>query len=85
MVRSCPLCRQRVTNNQSRRTNFALLSLLEKLERNQTIQTAHQQTQTEEDITANTSTRPDTASSSFFAGKRISVAVKKTGVHLAIK
>ena len=85
MVRSCPLCRQRVPNNQPRRTNFSLLSLIEKLERNQPLQRVNQHTQTDEDIAGVSTNRSSVASSSIFAGKNITVAVKKTGVHLAIK
>ena len=85
MVRSCPLCRQRVPNNQSRRTNYSLLSLIEKLERNQPREMTNQQTQTEEGLAASSTNRSAIAASPFFAGKNITVAVKKSGVHLAIK
>ena len=85
MVRSCPLCRQRVNNGQSRRTNFSLLSLIEKLERLPAPERVHQQTQTDADIASTNISRPALSSSSFFDGKRMTVAVKKTGLHLAIK
>lgn len=85
MVRSCPLCRQRVTTNQPRRTNYALLSLIEKLERQQERDRASQQTQTEEDIVSTQSRRVTADPPSFFAGRSMTVAVRKTGLHLAIK
>lgn len=85
VVRSCPLCRHRVATNQPRRTNYALLSLLEKLERQKELAQAAQQTQAEP-AEPRAADRPVTAAApSFFAGRSMTVAVRKTGLHLAIK
>ena len=85
VVRSCALCRHRISTNHPRKTNYSLLSLLEKLERNQQSERAEQQTQTDEDLTSTSSRRLNSLTPSFFAGRTMTVNVRKTGLHLAIK
>ena len=46
-LRSCPLCRHRIPSNYKLRTNFSLLSLIEKNESREQTQTKSQETQTD--------------------------------------
>ena len=48
LLRKCPLCRQRVLQNTSRPTNYALLSLIEKTEQVRLPETKDQHAQTDE-------------------------------------
>ena len=85
VVRSCPLCRHRLPQNYQRRTNYSLLSLIEKLER-QPPQEAVQlpappREQTVEQQLGNTANQK----ASFLSGKSMTVNVRKTGLRVDIK
>ena len=85
LVRSCPLCRHRITAAHPKRTNYSLLSLLQKLETNRQIERAEQQTQTDEDQSSSTSRRFKPDKPSFFAGRTMQVQLKQAGLTLSIK
>lgn len=85
MVRSCPLCRHRIPSNHLKRTNYSLLSLLEKLEQGPVNERVEQQTQTDLESVSSSSTRLNRAGPSFFEGRTMTVNVRKSGLQLAIK
>ena len=85
LVRACPLCRQRVPTNMPRRTNYSLLSLLEKMERYRATERTHRETQTEDQTAHSSSMRVLDQPASFFDGKLMTLNMRKTGIRFAIK
>ena len=85
MVRSCPLCRHRIPNTYTRPTNYALLSLLEKVERTTTVQSQPLPVPIEEPAN-NPSRRPrETTQTTFLDSKEVSINLRKTGIRFTIK
>ena len=85
MVRCCPLCRHQVPLNHVKRTNYSLLSLLEKLERRPNIDRSEQQTQTDLDSMSSSSTRHLRTKPSFFDGRTMTLNLRPSGLQVAIK
>ena len=85
LVRSCPLCRHRITAAHPKRTNYSLLSLVQKLQNNSVIERAEQQTQTDELVSSEFSRRSKPDKPSFFAGRNMQVQIKHTGLTFSIK
>ena len=85
MVRSCPLCRQRIPNSFQRPTNFALLSLLEKVERTTTHESAQQPVQIEEPANNPSRRTRETTQTTFLDSKVVSINMRKTGIRFTIK
>src|SRR5690242_11041774 len=86
-IRTCSLCRCRISNNFQRNTNFALLSIIEKRQQQQNLQRTSQQTQT--DLMETVETRPTRARQgnplAMLEGKTIGIQIKRAGIQLSIK
>src|SRR5580704_17974702 len=88
VIRSCSLCRQRISTNFQRKTNYALLSLLEKLQRTSEIQRLNQETQTDIDMVQpipqqNRRARQETLP--ILDGKTMTVQIKRSAIQLSFK
>jgi hypothetical protein len=87
VIRSCSLCRHRITTNFQRKTNYALLSLLEKLQRTSEIQRLNQETQTDIDMVQplppNRRQRQETVP--IMDGKTMTVQIKRSAIQLSFK
>lgn len=68
-----------------RNTNYSLVSLLEKIERQRHSERQEVATQTDADNSNHNAQVLATETPSFFAGKKMTVNVRKTGLHLTIK
>ena len=88
-IRSCSLCRCRLSTHFQRKTNYSLLSLLEKLQRTSDIQRLNQQTQTDIDMIQpqprpqNRRARQETVS--MMDGKTMTVQIKRSAIQLSFK
>ena len=88
VIRSCSLCRHRMSTNFQRKTNYALLSLLEKLQRTSEIQRLNQETQTDIDMVQpipppNRRQRQETVP--IMDGKTMTVQIKRSAIQLSFK
>ena len=81
----CGICRQRLPKNHQHRTNYALVSVLERVHRTAAIEVVHQETQTEESLPARVSRRRVDQTPSFFCEKVDMVSMRKTGLHFRLK
>ena len=86
-IRSCSLCRHRMSTNFQRKTNYALLSLLDKLQKTSDIQRLNQETQTDIDmvqpIPQIRRARQDTVP--IMDGKTMTVQIKRSAIQLSFK
>ena len=86
-IRSCSLCRHRMSTNFQRKTNYALLSLLEKLQRTSDIQRLNQETQTDIDMVQPRPqvrrARQDTVP--IMDGKTMTVQIKRSAIQLSFR
>ena len=86
-IRSCALCRHKITANFQRNPNYSLMAIIERTTRSAAQQRSEQGTQTDEGLLAaeappgrNRKTRP-----SMMDGKAMTVAIKRTGIELIFK
>jgi uncharacterized UBP type Zn finger protein len=87
-LRTCSLCRQRISNTFQRKPNFALLSAIEKASRRQEMPQTSQATQTEPDIIqliTQPRSRARQPAVSVLEGKSMLVQVRRTGIQLEFK
>jgi hypothetical protein len=86
-IRSCSLCRHKLSSNFQRKPNFSLLSMIEKMARREHVQMASQNTQTEPDIIQRDpiAARQRQQKASLMEGKTMTVAIKRTGIELQFK
>ena len=77
MVRSCPLCRHRLSATAQCPTNVSLLSLIEKLERSQQDQLSNPDSDRREPALSATATASQTQGLSFLAGKSMTLNFRK--------
>lgn len=86
-IRSCSLCRHCLDTNFQRKTNYAFLSLLEKLQRVADQQRSHQETQTDNTIVQpqppTRRSRPETIP--LMEGKTMTVQIKRSAIQLSFK
>lgn len=87
-IRSCCLCRQRLPNNFARRTNFALLSLIEKLQLEQQVERPSRQTQTDDELLqprAVLARQPRKTPAPFFDGRSMNIQLKRGSLQVCLK
>jgi hypothetical protein len=86
-IRSCSLCRYRLTSNYQPKTNFSLVSMVEKVHKRETIDKTSQSTQTESEVFP---IQPVTSRSrqqkvSLLEGKSMTVQIKRSGIEFQFK
>ena len=86
-LRSCSLCRHKISNTFQRRTNFSLLSMIEKVAIKKDVQKTDQNTQTEPQMVQpeQRRTRQQQQTSSMMDGKTMEVRIRKSGIMLQFK
>ena len=85
MVQTCPLCRQRLAARVQWPTNFALVSLLEKMERSHQQETVNPVPRRSAFPAAARPISSRTPGLSFMDGKSMTLAFRKTGLKVDIK
>lgn len=85
-IRSCSLCRFRISTNFPRRPNYAMVTMIERMASRQRIERSEQGTQTDSTVLSELpkgrarQTRPG-----LLEGKAMTVAIKRSAIELIFK
>ena len=85
-IRSCSLCRYRISSNFQRRPNYSMVTILERLASRPPAQRADQGTQTDMGLPPQAPLgRPRQQRPSLLEGKAMTVAIKRSAIELIFK